>query len=144
MNRRIALKWEKFGKLTDARSRFAKTSCVYVQTDPRGCPIRIGKASEGLEARYRGGTGYAIDAAMHGSGNLVFVAAVDKELCSIVEVELIWQGRTCLVYNKLGKILPPSERVQLSHQGTLPKWIEFEAYVRVAASPAAQGAGQKP
>jgi hypothetical protein len=50
-----------------------------VQTDAQGCPIRVGKASEGLEARYRGGTGYAIDAAMHPSGNLVFVAAVDKK-----------------------------------------------------------------
>src|SRR5437773_366728 len=56
MSRRIKLEWQKFTKLTDARSRFAKASCVYVQTDPQGCPIRIGKASEGLEARYRGGT----------------------------------------------------------------------------------------
>jgi hypothetical protein len=88
MSRKIRLQWQKFTKLTDARSRFPKTPCVYVQTDPQGCPIRIGKASEGLEARYRGGTGYAIDAAMHGSGNLVFVAAVEKELCGPVEVDI--------------------------------------------------------
>jgi hypothetical protein len=92
MRRPVELEWQKFTKLTNARSRFAKTPCIYLQTDARGCPIRIGKASEGLEARYRGGTGYAIDAAMHGSGNLIFVAAVDKEICGDVEDELIWQG----------------------------------------------------
>src|SRR5215510_16407993 len=85
MTRLVELNWQKFTKLTDARSRFTKTPCVYVQTDARGCPIRIGKASEGLEARYRGGTGYAMDAAMHGSGNLVFVAAVDAKLCECIE-----------------------------------------------------------
>ena len=53
-------------------------ACIYIQTDQQGNPIRIGKASQGLEARYRGGTGYAIDAAMHSSNNLVFVAAVPK------------------------------------------------------------------
>jgi hypothetical protein len=56
-----------------------------VQTDSRGCAICIEKASEGLEARYRGGTGYAIDAAMHSSSNLIFVAAVDKKLCRFVD-----------------------------------------------------------
>ena len=91
MDEPVRLNWQKFGKLTEARSRFAKTACIYVQADSQGCPIRIGKASEGLEARYRGGTGYAIDAAMHGSGNLVFVAAVDKDLCACIEGELIWQ-----------------------------------------------------
>jgi hypothetical protein len=122
----VALDWQRFTKLTDARARFAKIPCVYVQTDPQGCPIRIGKASEGLEARYRGGTGYAIDAAMHGSGNLVFVASVDKELCGCVETELIWQGRRCLRYNNHGKIVSPSRRVALSHSGTQPVWNDFE------------------
>ena len=130
MTRPIKLNWQKFTKLTDARSRFAKTSCVYVQTDARGCPIRIGKASEGLEARYRGGTGYAMDAAMHRSGNLIFVAAVDKKLCGFVENELIWQGRRCLTYNNLGKIVPPTLRMHLSHFGTPPIWNDFDADIR--------------
>src|SRR5262249_33326608 len=100
----VKLKWQKFTNLTDARSRFAKTSCVYVQTDAGGWPLRIGKASEGLEPRYRGGAGYAMDAAKHHSGNLVFVAAVEKKLCGFVENELIWQGKRCLTYNNLGKL----------------------------------------
>src|SRR6266478_5467508 len=115
MSRSVALEWHRFTKLIDARTRFAKISCIYVQTDAHGCPIRIGKAGEGLETRYRGGTGYAIDAAMHGSGNLVFVAAVSKELCGCVEDELIWQGRCCLMYNNRGKIVPPFPRVRVSH-----------------------------
>ncbi len=123
----VELEWQRFTKLTDARSRFAKTSCIYVQTDPRGCPIRAGKASEGLEPRFRGGTRYAIDAAMHGSSNLIFVAAVDKELCGSVEDELIWQGRRCLSYNNHGKIVPPSRRMPLLHLGTPPVLNEFEA-----------------
>jgi len=126
MDEPVRLEWKRFTKLTDARSQFAKTACIYVQTDSRGCPIRIGKASEGLEARYRGGTGYAIDAAMHGSGNLVYVAAVDKELCRSIEDELIWQGRKCLTYNNHGKITPPFRRAPLSHSGTPPIWNDFE------------------
>jgi len=122
----VKLEWHRFTKLTDARSWFAKTSCVYVQADSRGCPIRIGKASEGLDARYRGGTGYAIDAAMHASGNLVFVAAVEKELCGRIEEELIWQGRRCLTYNNNGKIVAPFRRILLGHFGTPPVLSEFE------------------
>jgi hypothetical protein len=133
MNEPVKLDWYRFEKLTEARSRFARTPCVYVQADPRGCPIRIGKASEGLETRYRGGTGYAIDAAMHGSGNLVFVAAVTKDLCAAVEAELIWQGRRCLPYNNHGKTVAPFPRVALSHSGTPPVLNKFETSEVVAA-----------
>jgi len=126
MDETVNLDWQRFSKLTEARSRFAKTSCVYVQADSRGCPIRVGKASEGLEARYRGGTGYAIDAAMHESGNPVFVAAVEKELCGLVEDELIWQGRRCLRYNNQGKIIAPLRHVRLLHSGMPPILNEFE------------------
>ena len=45
-----------------------------------------------------------MDAAMHGSGNLVFVAGVDSTLCKLVEDELIWQGRSVLIYNQRGCI----------------------------------------
>jgi hypothetical protein len=133
MDELVKLDWQKFAKLTEARSRFAKTPCVYVQADSQDCPIRIGKASEGLEARYRGGTGYAIDAAMHGSGNHVFVAAVPKDLCGSVEDELIWQGRRCLTYNIQGKTVPPFPRVRISHSGTPPLLNEFEIRETVAA-----------
>ncbi len=107
MQEPLTLKWQKFQKLTEARLKFAKTPCMYIQADQNGHPIRVGMASKGLGVRYRGGTGYAIDAAMHGSNNLVFVAAVQEELCNAIEDELIWQGRRCLSYNNQGKISPP-------------------------------------
>jgi hypothetical protein len=96
------LTWHGLQWLTDARAAFKTRSCVYVQTDAWGRPVRIGKASKGLEARYRGGTGYALDTAMHASRNLVFVAAVLGELCEMVERTLIWRFRTQLAYNNLG------------------------------------------
>lgn len=99
----VTLRWQKFSKLTAARSRFARVSCVYVQADASGCPVRIGRASEGLDARYHGGTGYALDAAMHGSQNVVFVAEVPPDLCRAVEEEAIWQGRRCLTYSNQGQ-----------------------------------------
>ena len=104
---------------------FAKMACIYIQTDQQGNPIRIGKASQGLEARYRGGTGYALDAAMHSSNNLVFVATVPKELCKAVEDELIWQGRQCLSYNNQGKLLSPFRRLTLVHEGVAPPFDSF-------------------
>jgi hypothetical protein len=122
----VALQWHMFERLTAARLSFRRTSCVYVQTDAARYPLRIGKASEGLEARYRGGTGYALDAAMHGSDNLVFVAAVPKDLCEAIESELIWQGRRSLPYNNHGKRIAPPRRVRLVHMGIVPRFDGFE------------------
>jgi hypothetical protein len=124
--RMIVLTWRRFALLTGARRAFWLTPCVYIQAAPLGNPIRVGKAARGLEPRYRGGTGYALDAAMHGSGNLVFVAAVPKDLCVIVESELIWRGRRVLAYNNQGKRSVPVVRVDLSHEGEFPSFVGFE------------------
>ena len=109
----------------EARTQFAKTPCVYIQADARGRPIRVGKASKGLETRYSGGTGRAIDAAMHDTGNIVFVATFSADLCGHVESELIWQGKQCLTYNNQGKLTEPSERFKLIHIGTPPRMTQF-------------------
>lgn len=122
----VTLQWRKFSKLTKARSAFATNPCVYTQTDSDEKPIRVGKASKGLEARFRGGTGHALDAAMHGSQNLVFVAPVDEHLCELVEGELIWQGRKVLTYNKQGKKRPPGRRLMFTHCGNSPNFSEFK------------------
>jgi len=118
----VVLDWRRFGKLTEARNAFRDISRVYVQTDHDRNPVRVGKASEGLETRYRGGTGYALDAAMHNSGNLVFVAQVEQNLCDAVEAELIWRQRTTLVYNNQGKTSPPYPRIEILHKGDTPKF----------------------
>lgn len=99
----MQLNWNKYKQLTDARRDFEKKPCVYVQADRKGRPVRVGIATKGLETRYRGGTGYALDAAMHDSGNVVFVTSVPAIKCSIVESNLIWAGKAVLMYNNLGK-----------------------------------------
>ena len=98
----VVLRWARFAKMTEARAVFFSEPCVYVQAAPDGAPLRIGKASKGLDRRYHGGEGGSIDAAMHGSGNLVFVAPVEQALRKSVEDELLWRGRRVLTYNDTG------------------------------------------
>jgi hypothetical protein len=74
MSKRVTLHWVRSRLMTEARHVVGARSCVYVQTDRRGRPVRVGKASRGLHVRYRGGTGWALDATMHESGNLVYTA----------------------------------------------------------------------
>ena len=121
----MKMNWKRYKRLTVARSEFSDKSCVYVQTDSSGNPIRVGMARKGLNVRYRGGTGYAIDAAMHESGNLVFVAAVSPQLCAKVEAELIWAGREVLEYCIQGKRVPPRRRVKIQHRGDHPNFSSF-------------------
>jgi hypothetical protein len=109
------MQWSRFRKMTEARSAYARQSCVYIQTDSRGQILRVGMATKGLNSRYRGGTGYAVDAAMHNSGNLVFVAAVPKEMCEVAEAILIDGEKP--VYNIQ---TPPFNRVRLCHSGDAP------------------------
>lgn len=124
---RVEPRWSRFSKLTDAREVFPHEGCVYAQTDMDGRPVRIGMASKGLDKRYHGGDGGAMDAAMHRSGNLVFVAGVDSALCKPVEDELIWQGRRVLIYNDRGKLNPPLRRVVVIHAGDPPIFSDFDA-----------------
>ena len=120
--RTITLRRQRFDRMTDARAAFGKTACVYVQADARGRPVRVGKASLGLHARYRGGTGWALDAASHASRNFVFVAAVPRALVAAVEAALIFKHRAALPYNNQGKRRAPSGRVRLRHLGAAPLW----------------------
>jgi len=118
--RSVTLAWERFPSLTAARAQYSTRCCVYVQADCDGRAVRVGKASLGLTARYRGGTGYALDAAMHGSGNLVFVAAVDLDVCELVEATLIHQHAAVLRYNNIGKLVAPAEAMEIVHEGDKP------------------------
>ena len=96
---------------------------LYVQTDASRQILRIGKAGEGLEPRYRGGTGYALDAAMHGPGNLVFVAAPNTPaLLDDVERKLLVEERP--PYNN--KFPSPSRRFLIRHTGDRPHFRQQE------------------
>jgi hypothetical protein len=116
----ISLEWRRFDRFIAARNAHRDVSCIYVQADREGRAIRVGKASKGLEARYRGGTGYALDAALHGSGNLWFAARVSADAVTAAEASLIWKHREQLAYNNMGKRHAPSNMVDLQHGGTPP------------------------
>jgi hypothetical protein len=118
----VVLNWSRFTEFIEARTKFAKVPCVYVQTDKEMKPIRIGKASKGLQSRYWGGTGYTVGAAMANAGNFVFVAPVEKALCGDVEDELIWRERDTLKFNNVGKKAPPTRRLIVQDQGQHPTW----------------------
>jgi hypothetical protein len=119
MSEPIVLDWHRYNRLTEARQVVGTSSVVYVQADPTGKPLRVGKASKGLHARYRGGTGWAIDAAMHASQNVIFVAKVDAEVVDAVEATLIWTHREQLPYNNIGKRVAPI-LLRVEHRGDVP------------------------
>ncbi len=115
----VLLAWSRFDRLTAARAAFNLVPCLYVQTDASRRILRIGKAGEGLEPRYRGGTGYALDAAMHGSGNLVFVAVPDiSAFLEDLERQLLLEERP--PYNN--QFPPPLRRFQIRHIGDSPNF----------------------
>jgi hypothetical protein len=70
-----------------------------------------------------------MDAAMHESDNLLFVAPFEEALCEAVEDELIWQGRRILLYNNQGKREPPHQRVTITNSGETPLLSDFDADV---------------
>ena len=119
----IVLNWDKFTSFIKARERYKKISCIYIQTDSKGNPIRVGKASKGLEVRYRGGTGYALEAAMHESGNQIFISKVNERICEDVENNLIFQHRKQLKYNNIGKKNRLANLIKIIHKGKKPKLI---------------------
>lgn len=116
----VTLSWSRFSSLIAARNAVGPNACVYVQADPQGCAVRVGKAGGGLVSRYNGGTGYALDAAMHQSGNLIFVALVPALLCLEIEETLIWAWRDALPYNNNGKRVAPRTLVEIEHRGEVP------------------------
>lgn len=122
MTQIVTLDWSRFSSLTAARTVFWTKPCVYVQTDLLACPVRVGMASKGLNARYRGGTAYTIDAAMHDSKNLVFVVEVPSDCCALIEKNLIWQYRKLLIYNNMGKRNCPEVSMRFVHEGEAPSF----------------------
>jgi hypothetical protein len=120
--RLVTLKWDKCRKMTEARAVFRLRSCIYVQADRHRRPTRVSKASMGLEARYHRGTAYALDAAMHHSGNWIFVSPARRSLCSLIEGELIRRYRRALAYNNVGLKQAPARRFDLRHREEAPSF----------------------
>jgi len=104
---------------------FKGKSCLYVIANSSGKPLYIGEAGgrDGLDGRYRGGTAHAIDAALNGSGNLIFVAAVSQEHREAIEKALIYTEQP--FYNRQGKIIPLSSASvgSIVHEGEAPSFV---------------------
>ena len=126
MTDRIVLTWQRFTLMSEAWEAFREKSCVYVIADPTGRSLYIiGETGqvEGLWGRYKGGTASSMDAALHGSGNLVFVAAVnDDEIRKSVESTLIFAEQPA--YNERGKTNPLSSLGvdAVAHGGDVPNF----------------------
>jgi len=89
---KIPLVWKKFANFQDALKRFKGVSCIYVLTDRDGRILRIGESGN-LRSRYRGGTGWMVEAALHGSGNMIFVAEapIEDQIRKSAEALLIFK-----------------------------------------------------
>jgi len=72
------LKWKRFKSFLDLREVFRSKPCIYLQTDPEEKILRVGESGN-IYDRYKGGTAYAVEAAMHGSGSLFFVAEAPED-----------------------------------------------------------------
>jgi hypothetical protein len=116
----VQLTWRRFDGMVAATKAFKACACVYVIADPNGTPLYIGVSKALGELRYRGGTAAAFDAALHGSGNIIFVAESTVGDCEQVEKALIWAEKP--PYNRQGKIIPLSDlnAGTFIHDGEVP------------------------
>jgi hypothetical protein len=101
------------------REKFRGRPCIYLQADPNEQVLRVGETDDPWE-RYRGGTAFAIEAAMHGSGNLFFAAEASPEESERrrLEATLIYEFQP--PYNNQHKDYPPLRPAQYVHEGDVP------------------------
>ncbi len=118
----VTLEWKRYRSFLDLRVAFRSKPCIYLQTDPGETILRIGQADDIYE-RYKGGTAYALEAAMHGSGNLWFAAEAppDERRRKQLEKTMIYdlQPRYCNQH----KQDPPSYSVPYAHEGEIAKGL---------------------
>lgn len=118
----IELDWKRFEGFLQLREEFRGRPCIYLQTDPKEKLLRVGETDDPWK-RYRGGTAYALDAALHGSGNLFFAAVAPQKRTErqSLEATLIYDLQP--QYNNQHKNYPPSRRVEYVHSGDIPKTL---------------------
>ena len=126
----ISLAWQRFPSMHEAAKAFKCRCCTYVIFDQNGRPLYIGPSGgkDGLEGRYRGGPASAMDAALHGSGNHIFVAPFSGPPREAVEKALIYWEQP--QYNRQGIIINLGDLSQSSpirpdsviHSGDTPSF----------------------
>ena len=113
------LAWERFDTFRLARKRFRQVPCIYVLTDKDGSILRVGE-SDDLWQRYVGGTGWMVDAALHGSGKVIFAAQAPADLATRrrIEAALIFrcQPEFCVQHRGAAPSLVP----EIEHRGDVP------------------------
>jgi|GEM_PF-1894058 excinuclease UvrABC nuclease subunit len=129
----LILNWRKFKTWNDVCNAHGEFEfpCVYVVADKKGKPLYIGKASArqqsrggklragGLRRRYWADWN-TLDAAMDGSGNLVFVAEVKPAKAKDIEAQLISENHP--KYNTIGTTTPPKRELKILHHGESPQF----------------------
>ena len=116
----IQLEWNRFPAFLKLRENFRRRPCIYLQTDAHERILRVGETDDPWN-RYPGGTAYALDAALHGSGNLFFAAGapVDTGERKALEATLIYDLQPN--YNNRHKDYPPARRIVYAHEGDVPR-----------------------
>jgi excinuclease UvrABC nuclease subunit len=117
------LKWRRFTGFLPLREAFRDQPCIYLQTDPHERILRVGESKDLWGSRYRGGTAYALEAALHGSGNLFFAAPapIDEAERKSLEATLIYDLQP--TYNNDHKKYPPFRRMEYAHGGEVPSTL---------------------
>ncbi len=118
----IHLEWRRFPGFLALREESRNRSCIYLQTDPEERVLRVGE-SDDLWNRYRGGTAYAVEAAMHGSGNSLFAtpAPVDQAERRCLEATLIYDLQPRYNHQHMGAA--PAQRVEYLHESEGPRTL---------------------
>ncbi len=122
----VTLKWQRFESFLKLREDFRSKPCIYLQTDPEEKILRVGESAD-LYKRYNGGTAYAMEAAMHGSGNLFFAAEAPRDEGERKQLE------ATIIY----KLQPPycnqhkqylTSPVKYDHTGDLAKGLSANSH----------------
>ena len=119
----VTLKWQRFESFLKLRKDFRSKPCIYLQTDPKEEILRVGKSAD-LYERYKGGTAYAMEAAMHGSGNLFFAAETpgDESERKQLEATMIYELQP--KYCNQHKQSQPSRPVKYVNEGDIAKGLK--------------------
>src|SRR5207249_3914354 len=118
----VVLLWRQFRTFREAREAF-KTPCIYALTGRDGRILKIGQ-SRNLWKRYSGGTGYTLDAALHGSGNLVFAAPApsDRSERLAIEATLIFTCQPLYCVQSVSSLF--AQPVPVEHHGQVPVGLQ--------------------
>ena len=118
----VVLLWKQFPTFREARRAFKAKPCIYAVTNSTGHILKIGESSN-LWRRYWGGTGYTLDAALHGSGNLVFGAPApqDKSERCAIEAALIFACQPPYCVQRISS--PPAQSLAIEHHGQVPSGL---------------------